>query len=335
MSTISLVTGANRGIGREVCRQLAELGHTVILTARDPGAAAEAAQAVRAEPIRLDVTDRASVADAAHWTKQRYGKLDILVNNAAITYDTWQRAVTADLAVVREAAETNLYGPWLMVQEFLPLLRNSDHPRIVNVSSEAASLASMGGGTPAYTASKVALNALTRMLADELRRDRILVNAVCPGWVATDMGGPGGRPVADGAAGVVWAATLPDSGPTGGFFPRRPPAALVRNGHLTALVSVSAGRCRAGGPRGGAGWLSGGSRGRADGPSRRGRIAEAGSPRPDRRAGWAAGTGRLRGTSRPANPVSPSLSIGISPSGAPATDGCDNLTERAVRVPQP
>ena len=120
--------------------------------------------------------------------------------------------------MVREAAETNLYGPWLMVQEFLPLLRNSDHPRIVNVSSEAASLAGMGGGTPAYTASKVALNALTRMLADELRRDRILVNAVCPGWVATDMGGPGGRPVAEGAASVVWAATLPDSGPTGGFF---------------------------------------------------------------------------------------------------------------------
>ena len=218
MSTISLVTGANRGIGREVCRQLAELGHTVILTARDPGAAGIAAQAVRAEPMRLDVTDRASVADAADWTRQRYGKLDVLVNNAAITYDTWQRAVTADLAVVREAAETNLYGPWLMVQEFLPLLRNSDHPRIVNVSSEAASLAGMGGGTPAYTASKVALNALTRMLADELRRDRILVNAVCPGWVATDMGGPGGRPVAEGAASVVWAATLPDSGPTGGFF---------------------------------------------------------------------------------------------------------------------
>ena len=218
MSTISLVTGANRGIGREVCRQLAELGHTVILTARDPGAAAEAAQAVRAEPMRLDVTDPASVTSAAQWTRQRYGKLDVLVNNAAITYDTWQRAVTADLAVVREAAETNLYGPWLMVQEFLPLLRNSDHPWIVNVSSEAASLAGMGGGTPAYTASKVALNALTRMLADELRRDRILVNTVCPGWVATDMGGPGGRPVAEGAASVVWAATLPDSGPTGGFF---------------------------------------------------------------------------------------------------------------------
>jgi NAD(P)-dependent dehydrogenase (short-subunit alcohol dehydrogenase family) len=227
MSTISLVTGANRGIGREVCRQLAELGHTVILTARDPSAAAEDAQAaqaaqaapaIRAEPLQLDVTDPASVARAARWTQERHGKLDVLVNNAATTYDTWQRAVSADLAVVREAAETNLYGPWLMIQEFLPLLRNSDHPRIVNVSSEAASLASMGGGTPAYTASKVALNALTRMVADELRRDRILVNAVCPGWVATDMGGPGGRPVAAGAASVVWAATLPDSGPTGGFF---------------------------------------------------------------------------------------------------------------------
>jgi NAD(P)-dependent dehydrogenase (short-subunit alcohol dehydrogenase family) len=218
MSTISLVTGANRGIGREVCRQLAGLGHTVVLTARDARAAAEAARAIGAEALRLDVADPASVTHAARWTRERHGKLDVLVNNAAISYDTWQRAVTADLTTVREAAETNLYGPWLMVQEFLPLLRHSDHPRIVNVSSEAASLASMGGGTPAYSASKVALNALTRMLASELRRDGILVNAVCPGWVATDMGGPGGRPVAEGAASVVWAATLPDSGPTGGFF---------------------------------------------------------------------------------------------------------------------
>ena len=101
---------------------------------------------------------------------------------------------------------------------FLPLLRQSRHARVVNVSSEAGSLAGMGGGTPAYSLSKVALNALTRMLAAELREDGILVNAVCPGWVATDMGGAGGRPVAAGAASVVWAATLPDEGPTGGFF---------------------------------------------------------------------------------------------------------------------
>jgi len=136
--------------------------------------------------VPLDVTEDASVAAAAAQLEE-LGGLDVLVNNAAITYDTWQRAVDADLAVVREAAETNLYGPWLMVQEFLPLLRASGHGRIVNVSSEAASLASMGSGTPAYTASKVALNALTRMLAAELRGDRILVNAICPGWVATDL----------------------------------------------------------------------------------------------------------------------------------------------------
>jgi NAD(P)-dependent dehydrogenase (short-subunit alcohol dehydrogenase family) len=221
MNTVSLVTGGNRGIGLQVCRQLAERGHSVLLTARSADAAAVAARAAgvaRTEPLQLDVTDPASIAAAARQVAERYSRLDILINNAAITYDTWQRAVDADLAVVREAAETNLYGPWLMVQQFLPLLRASEHPRIVNVSSEAASLASMGGGTPAYTASKVALNALTRMLAAELGRDHVLVNAVCPGWVATDMGGPGGRPVEEGAASVVWAATLPDSGPTGGFF---------------------------------------------------------------------------------------------------------------------
>jgi NAD(P)-dependent dehydrogenase (short-subunit alcohol dehydrogenase family) len=218
MSTVSLVTGASRGIGLEVCRQLAASGHTVLRAARDAAAAAAAADSVGATPLCLDVTDPASIAEAASTLEDRYGKLDVLVNNAAITYDTWQRAITADLGVVRQAAETNLYGPWLMVQRFLPLLRNSGHPRIVNVSSEAGSLTSMGGGTPAYTASKAALNALTRMLAAELRTEHILVNAVCPGWTATDMGGPGGRPVNEGAASVVWAATLPDNGPTGGFF---------------------------------------------------------------------------------------------------------------------
>ncbi len=218
MSTVSLVTGANRGIGRETCRQLVARGHTVLLTARNAEAAATAATAVGATPLRLDITDPESVADAVATVKDRYGRLDVLINNAATTYDTWQRAITADLGVVRQAAETNLYGPWLMTEQFLPLLRNSDHPRIVNVSSEAGSLTSMGGGTPAYAVSKAALNALTRMLAAELRAEHILVNAVCPGWVATDMGGPGGRPVAEGAASVVWAATLPDNGPTGGFF---------------------------------------------------------------------------------------------------------------------
>ncbi|MEU9022122.1 SDR family NAD(P)-dependent oxidoreductase [Actinomadura sp. NPDC048394] len=212
--TVSLVTGGNRGIGLEVCRQLAERGHEVLLGARDPDAAARAAKEAGATPVRLDVTSTADVDRVA----AEIGRLDVLVNNAAITYDTWQRPSDADLDVVRDAAETNLYGPWRLTQALLPALRRSAHGRIVNVSSEAASLAGMGSGTPAYTASKVALNALTRMFAAELRADGILVNAVCPGWVATDMGGPGGRPVADGAASVVWAATLPDGGPTGGFF---------------------------------------------------------------------------------------------------------------------
>lgn len=218
MSGIALVTGGNRGIGREVCRQLVEQGFTVLLGARSEEAGKRAAGEVGAIPVLLDVTDGASVVAAEAEVQLQHGRLDVLVNNAAISYDTWQRAATADLDVVREAAETNLYGPWRMVQAFLPLLRKSSHPRIVNVSSEAASLSGMGGGTPAYNTTKVGLNALTRMLAAELRSDRILVNSICPGWVATDMGGAGGRPVAEGARGIVWAAMLPDSGPTGGFF---------------------------------------------------------------------------------------------------------------------
>jgi NAD(P)-dependent dehydrogenase (short-subunit alcohol dehydrogenase family) len=214
-SVIALVTGASRGIGREVCRQFAGLGFTVLAAARDPGSVKDLPGA---EPLRLDVTSEADIQQAFRVVSGRFGVLDVLVNNAAITYDTWQRAADADLAVVREAAETNVYGAWRVTQVMLALLRRSGHPRIVNVSSEVASFSSMGAGAPAYAASKVALNALTVMLAAELRAEGFLVNAVCPGWAATDMGGPGGRPVAEGAASVVWAATLPDDGPTGGFF---------------------------------------------------------------------------------------------------------------------
>ncbi|WP_116952498.1 SDR family NAD(P)-dependent oxidoreductase [Jiangella endophytica] len=225
VAPVAVVTGGNRGIGLEVCRQLAARGHTVVLTARSSDAARSAAAGLPGAvvPFRLDVTRPEDAAALAGFLRDEFGRLDVLVNNAAIHYDTWQRAATADLDVVREAAETNVYGPWRLATALLPLLRAGAHPRIVNVSSEGGSLASMGGGTPAYSMTKAALNAVTRMLAAELRRDGILVNSICPGWVATDMGGPGGRPVADGAAGIVWAATLPDDGPTGGFFRDRRP----------------------------------------------------------------------------------------------------------------
>lgn len=220
---IALVTGGNRGIGFEVCRQLASAGFLVLLTARDARKAKAAADALRSagrvEPLVMDVADANSIANAAAEVAKQYERLDVLINNAGINYDTWETVANADInGTVMETITTNLLGPWRVCQAFLPLLRKSRAGRIVNVSSESGSLADMGAGPPAYQVTKAALNALTRTLAGELRGSRILVNSVCPGWVATDMGGSGGRPVADGAAGIVWAATLPKDGPTGGFF---------------------------------------------------------------------------------------------------------------------
>jgi NAD(P)-dependent dehydrogenase (short-subunit alcohol dehydrogenase family) len=229
MVRVVLVTGANRGLGREVVRQVVEAGDVALLSARnvdqareqadlEEQAAAAAGHGGRVEVVPLDVADPASVAQAARQVGERHGRVDAVVNNAAIHYDTWQRGITADLGVVEEAFQTNVLGAWRVTQAFVPLLRRSDHPRVINVSSEGGSLASMGAGAPAYSVTKAALNALTRVLAAELRSEGVLVNAVCPGWTATDMGGPGGRPVAVGAASVMWAVDLPDDGPTGGFF---------------------------------------------------------------------------------------------------------------------
>ena len=220
---IALVSGGNRGIGLEVCRQLLELGYRVILGSRDLKKGEKAAAGLKADKQQLfvqqlDVDDTKSIEKLRVHIERNFGRLDALVNNAAAVYDDWEGVIDADLEDVTRAFNTNTLGAWRMCKAFLPILRKSKHPRIVNVSSEAGSLASMGAWTPAYNISKVALNALTRMLAKELRRERILVNSVCPGWVATDMGGPGGRHVSKGAKSVVRAVTLPDNGPTGGFF---------------------------------------------------------------------------------------------------------------------
>ena len=221
-SRVALVTGANRGLGLEFVRQLSALGFTVLLAARNEQRADAAARTIgssRVRAVTLDVTSDADVARCGDLIRRDHsGQLDVLINNAAIHYDTGQTAVTADLQIVAEALSTNLIGAWRVAQMAAGLMRPRRSGRIVNVSSEAGALASMNRHTPAYRVSKVALNGLTIMLADELRESGILVNAVCPGWVETDMGGPGGRPVRDGARSILWAALLPDDGPTGGFF---------------------------------------------------------------------------------------------------------------------
>lgn len=221
MKTV-LITGANRGLGLETAHQLGDLGFHVLIGIRNEEAGRRAEALLRgagatADFIPLDMHSGDSITASIDLILEHAGGLDVLINNAAVHYDTQQRVGDPDFAIVEEAMTVNTIGPWRMTVAALPLLRRSDGARVVNVSSESGAWSSMTGTTPAYSLSKLGLNGLTRMMAAELRHDRILVNAVCPGWTATDMGG-GGRPVPEGAKGIVWAATLPDDGPTGGFF---------------------------------------------------------------------------------------------------------------------
>ena len=211
----ALVTGANRGIGLAVGRQLLDRGLRVLIGARDLDKGRAAARTLGGDvtAVELDVADPAAIERCA----RAVGPIDVLVNNAGVHYDTFQDALNADFRIVHEAFATNLFGAWHCARAWAPGMRDRGFGRIVNVSSESGSLHGMGRGTPAYATSKAALNALTRVLAGELAGTGVLVNAVCPGWTATDMGG-GGRPIDDGAQGVVWAALLPENGPTGGFF---------------------------------------------------------------------------------------------------------------------
>ena len=225
---IALVSGGNRGIGMEICRQLAERGLTVILGSRDEESGRAAAESLSGNVAvhQLDVSDERSVGRLASFVADEFGRLDILVNNAGISNDEGQRGIDADLDRVREALEANLLGAWRLCEVSIPLMQRNGYGRIVNMSTGLAALEDMGGGSPAYRVSKTALNALTRILASELRGNGILVNSVCPGWVQTDMGGSSApRPVEDGADTPVWAATLPNNGPTGGFFRDRRPIA--------------------------------------------------------------------------------------------------------------
>jgi NAD(P)-dependent dehydrogenase (short-subunit alcohol dehydrogenase family) len=230
-SAIAFVTGASGGIGAEVARQLAADGVTVVISARSVDRAQAAADAIDRDvqvlPVALDVADPDSVAATAALLAVVPGRLDILINNAAAYVDWTEMASTADLDAARAVVEVNLFGAWRMTNAMLPLLRLSEHPRIVHISSGAGShtdeqfgLQRRRGAAAAYGISKAALNALTSTQAAEFATTPIIVNAVCPGLTATYPGAEamGARPVIESAASVVWAATLPDDGPRGGFF---------------------------------------------------------------------------------------------------------------------
>jgi NAD(P)-dependent dehydrogenase (short-subunit alcohol dehydrogenase family) len=212
MNRTVLITGANRGLGLATARALASRGYSVIATARE---LAKAEAAGVGTPEQLDVSDPASIT-ALH---ERVGDVDILINNAAVLLDESTSILDLSRDAARTTMQTNFRGPLLLCQAFVPGMMRRRWGRVVNVSSGAGQLSTMSSYAPAYSMSKTALNALTRQFAAATRGHGVLVNSVCPGWVRTDMGGPGApRSIDEGIDGIVWAATLPDDGPTGGFF---------------------------------------------------------------------------------------------------------------------
>jgi NAD(P)-dependent dehydrogenase (short-subunit alcohol dehydrogenase family) len=230
---VAVVTGGNRGMGLEACRQLARQGVRVILTSREPARGEPAAKRLCDEGLdvtfhQLDVTDEASIVRLTAFLGRGVGRLDILINNAGIIRGRDEPPATAadtfraTRAGFREVLETDLNGPYMVCRALIPLMRGEG--RVVNVSSGMGQLSDMGSGWPAYRAAKAGLNALTLVFAHELRGTSVKVNAVCPGWVRTDMGGPNAtRSVESGVETTIWLATLPHDGPSGGFFRDKQP----------------------------------------------------------------------------------------------------------------
>jgi NAD(P)-dependent dehydrogenase (short-subunit alcohol dehydrogenase family) len=221
---VALVTGANRGLGLETSRQLLEKGLTVVLAGRDEVALERACRAVarsdqRAGTVLMDVTDVESIVAAHRMLSERLGPVHVLVNNAAVLSSENEDVLSIPASTYRATFETNLFGAIEVCRVFAPDMERVGYGRIVNVSSGAGQLSKMSGYAPAYSMSKAALNAFTRILAHTYRGSGVLVNAVDPGWVRTDMGGPSApRSPEKGAETIVWLATLPENGPTGGFF---------------------------------------------------------------------------------------------------------------------
>lgn len=232
---VALVSGANRGIGLEIARQLARMGLLAALGSRDPAKGQVAAEALLSEGLELpvvalDVTDPASCTRAVADVVAMFGRLDVLINNAGVFLERDGSGQKSALEVAPQMVDatfrTNVIGPLSLIQAAVPVMRRQGYGRIVNLSSSLGQLAEMGGSYAGYRMSKTALNALTRTLAAELAGEPIKVNSMCPGWVRTDMGGPDAtRSVEQGADTAVWLATLEDDGPSGGFFRDRKPIA--------------------------------------------------------------------------------------------------------------
>lgn len=223
---ITVITGASRGLGRAAARRLASVeGHLVVAAGRDREALESLRSHLQLEghPLEchpLDVRDADSVAVMADWLAARFGRVDVLINNAGIQVDHYGTSVLElPVDTLRTTLETNLYGALRVTQALVPLLRASAAGRIVNLSSGLGQLCEMSAGAPAYRISKTALNVITRVLAAELADTPIKVNAVCPGWCRTDLGGSEApRSAEEGIDSVIWLATLPADGPSGGFF---------------------------------------------------------------------------------------------------------------------
>jgi NAD(P)-dependent dehydrogenase (short-subunit alcohol dehydrogenase family) len=227
---IAVVTGGNKGIGYEICRQLARRGARVVLTARDVRRGERAVKALQCLRLNvifhpLDVDRLGEIEALARYMQTTHGRCDILVNNAGIAVDRYSMSVLATpLTLFRDTLATNFYGPLLLCQSLVPLMLKRRYGRVVNVSSGMGQLEDMQDGNAAYRVSKTALNALTRMVAHATQGKGVLANAVCPGWVRTSMGGPhAARGVEKGAETAVWLASLPENGPTGGFFRDKQP----------------------------------------------------------------------------------------------------------------
>ncbi len=234
MKKVAVVTGGNRGLGFETCRQLAKKDYRVVLTSRTEKSAQQAVRKLADEglevlPFTLDVTNKNQIVGLGNFLTKEFGRVDVLINNAGIfpeDSDGETSALKGHLDLIKEAMETNVYGPFQLCQTLIPLMVKKGYGRIVNLSSGMGQLSEMNGGFPAYRISKTAINTVTRMFSEEFHGKNILVNSVCPGWVKTEMGGPNAElEITEGVDTIVWLATLPDGSASGGFFRERKPLA--------------------------------------------------------------------------------------------------------------